>query len=439
MNRAIVAIVGRPNVGKSTLFNRLVGAPIAVVHGVPGTTRDRIYGTVEWGNAAFTLIDTGGIGLPGIDPLEEAVTAQVDLAIKEADLIIFLTDLRDGPIGTDLEVADRLRRTDKPVLLTGNKGDSPRDRSHASEFYELGLGEPIVVSAIRGTGTGDLLDAIVEKLPPDTLVPEDEDGNRVSVAIVGRPNVGKSSLLNAIAGEPRSVVNELPGTTRDAVDTDIEYAGRPLRLIDTAGIRRRGHIEPGVEAYSVLRAMRAIDRADIAVVLLDAEDAVTAQDAHVAGYIHEAAKGCVIALNKWDLVAPTPEAGALFLAEIRKGLHFLDYAPVVFMSARSGLHVNRVLDAVLDIADQRDRRIPTAQVNEFIQKVAAMHPFTRKGKALKILYATQASVRPPTFVLFVNEPELVHFGYRRHLENQLRREFGFDGTGIKLVFRRRGE
>ncbi|MBI4214060.1 MAG: ribosome biogenesis GTPase Der [Chloroflexi bacterium] len=439
MSRAIVAIVGRPNVGKSTLFNRLVGAPLAVVHGTPGTTRDRVYGAVDWGNTSFTLVDTGGIGLQRADSLNDAVIAQVDLAIEQADLILFLTDLREGPVGTDLDVAKRLRRTNKPVLLVANKGDSPRDRIHASEFYELGLDAPIVVSAIRGTGTGDLLDAVLQRLPPESFAPVEGDEDRVSVAIVGRPNVGKSSLLNAIAGETRAVVDDLPGTTRDAIDTDLEYAGRPLRFIDTAGIRKRGHIEPGVESFSVLRAMRAIDRADIAVVMLDAQDAVTAQDAHVAGYIHEAAKGCVIALNKWDLVEPSAEAGGLYLATIRKGLHFLDYAPAVFTSAKTGLHVNRVLDAILEVADQRDRRIPTAQVNEFIHKVATTHPFTRKGKALKILYATQASTRPPTFVFFVNEPELVHFAYRRHLENQIRREFGFQGTGIRLVFRHRGE
>lgn len=439
MTRPIVAIVGRPNVGKSTLFNRLVGAPQAVVHGVPGTTRDRVYGDVDWGDTSFTLVDTGGLGLEGATPLDEAVTAQAALAIQEADLILFLTDLRDGPVGADLDVAERLRRTDKPVLLVANKGDSPRDRAHATEFYELGLEAPIVVSAIRGSGTGDLLDAILQTLPPQILTPREDDEDHISVAIVGRPNVGKSSLLNAIAGESRSVVNALPGTTRDAIDTELEYAGRPLRLIDTAGIRRRGHIEPGVEAFSVIRALRAIDRADIAVVMLDAQDAVTAQDAHVAGYIHDAAKGCVIALNKWDLVAPSPEAGDLYLAAIKKGLHFLDYAPIVFVSAKTGLHVNRVLDAILDVSEQRDRRIPTSQVNEFIQKVTAVHPFARKGKSLKVLYATQASVRPPTFVLFVNDPDLVHFAYQRHLENQLRREFGFEGTGIKLVFRRRGE
>lgn len=438
MTKPIVAIVGRPNVGKSTLFNRLVGAQIAVVHGDPGTTRDRVYGNVEWGGRSFTVVDTGGIAFGGVDELEVAVTAQVDFAIREADLIVFLTDIRDGPVASDFEVAERLRRTDKPVLLVANKGDSLRDRVHTSDFYELGLDEPTVVSAIRGTGTGDLLDEMVHNLPGEPEIDELEE-DRISVAIVGRPNVGKSSLLNAIVGESRAVVSEFPGTTRDAIDTDITYAGNSLRLIDTAGIRRRGRVAQGIETYSVLRAMRAIDRAEIAVVLVDAEEGVTAQDAHVAGYVHEAAKGCIVAVNKWDLVPPAMDSGPVYLRSVRIGLHFLDYAPVVFIAAKTGLHVNRLLDEVERVAAQRDRRIPTAEVNEFVQKISSAHPFARKGRALKIFYATQASVRPPTFVFFVNEPELVHFAYRRFLENQLRRQYGFEGTGIRLVFRRRGE
>lgn len=439
MARPIVALVGRPNVGKSTLFNRLTGAQTAVVHDVPGTTRDRVYGTVEWSGRTFTLVDTGGIGLEADEELEQEVASQVELALGEADVILFLADLRAGLVPSDQEVAERLRRTQKPVLLVVNKGDSARDRTLSGEFFELGLGEPLVISAIRGIGTGDLLDSIVESLPREADTSEDLDEGRITVAIVGRPNVGKSSLLNTVVGAPRAAVAAEAGTTRDALDTDLEYAGRPLRLIDTAGIRRRGRVAPGVETYSVLRAMRAIDRAEIAIMLIDAEDGVTAQDAHVAGYIHEAAKGCVIAVNKWDLVPSAPDAGAVYLEDTRKGLHFLDYASVVFISAKTGLHVGRLLDQVFAVAEQRDRRVPTAQVNEFVQKVGLAHPFTRKGKALKIFYATQASTRPPTFVFFVNEPELVHFAYRRHLENQLRREFGFEGTGLRLVFRRRGE
>lgn len=439
MARSVVAIVGRPNVGKSTLFNRLVGAQVAVVHGEPGTTRDRVYGNVEWGGREFTLVDTGGIAFEGIDELQEAVTAQVELAIHEADLIVFLTDLRDGPLGPDFDVAKRLRRTDKPVLLVANKGDSARDRVNLVEFYELGLDQPVVVSAIRGTGTGDLLDEVVRSLPDEPEPPPEMDEDRIPVAIVGRPNVGKSSLLNAIVGKSRAVVSELPGTTRDAVDTDLQHGEHPLRLIDTAGIRRRGRVERGVETFSVLRAMKAIDRAEIAVILIDAQDGVTAQDAHVAGYVHESQKGCVIAVNKWDLVTPESDSGTTYLGLVRKGLHFLDYAPVVFIAAKTGLHVSRLLDQVVAVAAERDRRLPTSDVNDFVQKVVSAHPYARKGKALKIFYATQAAVRPPTFVFFVNEPELLHFAYRRFLENQLRRAFGFEGTGIRLVFRRRGQ
>ena len=434
----MVAVVGRPNVGKSTLFNRLVGAQVAVVHDVPGTTRDRIYGIVEWGGREFTLVDTGGVGLDARTEIERGVVEQAAVATREADLIVLVTDIRAGPTGSDAEVGQRLRRTDKPMILVANKGDSARDRAHAGELFELGLGEPIVISAHRGTGTGDLLDRIVELLPPDSGEELDEE-EPLGVAIVGRPNVGKSSLLNAIVGTPRSIVSEVPGTTRDTIDTDIEYADYALRLIDTAGIRRRGHVEPGVETYSVLRAFRAIDRAEIAVVLIDAAEGVAAQDAHVAGYVHESAKGCIIAVNKWDLVTPDPEAGGEYLAMVRKGLSFLDYAPVVFISAKTGLHVNRILDQVLNVAEQRDQRVTTGQLNEFVKTATAQHPLTRGGRTLKILYCTQASVRPPTFVFFVNDVALVHFAYQRYLENQLRQRFGFDGTGIKLVFRRRGE
>jgi GTP-binding protein len=436
----LVAIVGRPNVGKSTLFNRLIGAPVAVVHGVPGTTRDRLYGTVSWGGRDFTLVDTGGMGLEGAGELEHAVLAQVDVALEEADVILFLTDGREGPVATDFAVADTLRRTRKPIILVTNKVDSRRDQLRIPEFYELGLGEPAGVSALRGLEIGDLLDRTVAAFPAEGAEGAASEADEVaSIAIVGRPNVGKSSLLNALLGRPRAIVAEAPGTTRDALDTEMVYEGRTLRLIDTAGIRRRGHIARGVETYSVLRAMRAIDRAEIGAVLIDAHDGVTAQDAHIAGYIHEAAKGCVIAVNKWDLVTPSPEAGDAYMAEVRRSLNFLDYAPVVFLSARTGLHVSRLLDRCLEVAQERDRRVPTAQVNEFVHTVVASHPHTHKGKALKCFYATQSSVRPPTFVFFVNDSDLVHFTYRRYLENQLRERFGFAGTGIRLVFRNRRE
>lgn len=436
MPRPVVAIVGRPNVGKSTLFNRLVGAPVAVVHATAGTTRDRLYGTMEWRGRDFTLVDTGGIGLDEGD-LDRSIVAQAEAAIQEADVVLFVVDVRDGSIPTDVEVAHRLRRSTKPVLVVANKADNARERLRAAEFFDLGLGEPLAVSPIQGTGTGDLLDRVVEALP--AYAETEEEAEARGIAIVGRPNVGKSSLLNAIVGSERAIVHDLPGTTRDAIDTLIEHGGQHLLLIDTAGIRRRGKVARGVETYSVLRAVRAIERADIAIVVLDAPTGISAQDTHVAGYVHEAAKGCVIAVNKWDLVEKSPEAGATYTALVRRELAFLDYAPMVFISARTGLNIGRLLDRVLEVAAERDRRVPTAQANEFFREVAAAHPLTDRGKALKVLYATQASTRPPTFVLFVNDPAIVHFSYRRYLENQIRRRFGFEGSGIRLVFRGRRE
>jgi GTP-binding protein len=434
----IVAFVGRPNVGKSTLFNRFLGGQYAVVHETPGTTRDRLYGEVEWRGRTFSIIDTGGIGLDAEGQLDQSVIGQAEAAIAEADTIVFLTDVRAGPVPVDVEIANRLRRTTKPVVLVANKGDGPTDRTRGLDFFELGLGEPLVVSAIRGMGTGDLLDRIFETLPPPSEETE-EESDTIPVAILGRPNVGKSSLLNAIVGEERVIVNQMPGTTRDAIDTQIEHNGVPMTLIDTAGIRRRGKIERGIEAYSVMRAMRAVDRADVGILVIDAQDGVTSQDTHVGGAIHQAAKGCIIAVNKWDLVERSPDSGAKHLAAMRRGLVYLDYAPVVFISAMTGLNVPRVLDRVVKISEERKKRISTAQINEFIREILTSHPLTEKGRLLKVLYATQAAANPPTFVLFVNDPELMHFSYRRYIENQLRRRFGFEGTGIKIIVRGRSE
>ncbi len=437
--RPIIAFVGRPNVGKSTLFNRLLGGQYAVVHETPGTTRDRLYGEVEWRGRTFSVVDTGGIGLDAAGELDESVIGQAEAAIAEADTIVFLTDVRAGPVPVDIEIADRLRRTTKPVILVANKGDASSDELRGTDFFELGLGEPLVISAVRGMGTGDLLDRIVATLPPEDEGESDEESDTIPVAILGRPNVGKSSLLNAIAGEERVIVNQMPGTTRDAIDTTIDYHGTPLVLIDTAGIRRRGKIERGIEAYSVMRAMRAVDRADVGVLVIDAHDGVTAQDTHVGGAIHEAAKGCVIAVNKWDLVERSPDSGAKYLAAMRRGLVFLDYAPVVFISAKTGLNVPKVLERVIKIAEERKKRISTPQVNDFMREITTSHPLNEKGKLLKVLYATQAAANPPTFVLFVNDPELMHFSYKRYIENQLRRRFGFEGTGIKIIVRGRSE
>jgi GTP-binding protein len=449
MARPVVAIVGRPNVGKSTLFNRLIGEQRAVMHDVPGTTRDRLYGTSDWRGHELTVIDTGGIGVEtdvlrgpgdanrwGSLPLSQ-ILDQAQEAMDEADVILFLVDAQIGPAAADLDVADLLRRSQKPVIVGANKSEGRRGSQNSVEFFELGLGEPIPFSAIHGTGTGDLLDAIVDRLPPPVETP-DEDPD-LSVAIVGRPNVGKSSLLNKLIGKDRSIVSPIPGTTRDAVDTEIRWFGQRVLLIDTAGIRRRGRIEQGVEKFSVLRAVRAIERAEVAVLVIDAVDGVTAQDTHVAGYVQEAKKGLVIAVNKWDLIEKSNQTTLDYTAMIQRDLNFVDWAPMVFVSAESGQRTGRILELARDVQAERDRRVTTPKLIEMVRNAVARHPRTEGGRVLKIYYATQADVRPPTFVFFVNDPKLLHFTYERYLENQIRQHFGFQGTAIRLVFRGRSE
>jgi GTP-binding protein len=435
--RPLVALVGRPNVGKSTLFNRLIGEPYAVVHETPGTTRDRLYGTADWSGIEFALVDTGGIGLEVAGDVMAGTLAQAQEAIAQADVIVLVVDAQTGPVAADTDVALLLRRTHKPVLVAANKAESRRAELGAAEFHELGLGEPIAISAIHGTGTGDLLDAIIDRLPRAPEEPPAED--EVSLAIVGRPNVGKSSLLNALVGAERSIVSPVPGTTRDAVDSLFEYRGQAVRLVDTAGVRRRGRIAPGIEKYSVLRALRAIDRAEVAALVLDGAEGVTAQDAHVAGYIQEAAKGVVLVVNKWDLVEKSPRIQAEYTRRVREGLQFLDYAPLLFVSAKTGRGVPRVLEAALSADAARATRVPTARLNSAMAEAVRAHPISARGKPLKLLYVTQSAVRPPTFVFFVNDAKILHFTYRRYLENQLREQFGFAGTGIRLVFRGRRE
>jgi GTPase len=464
--KPLVAIVGRPNVGKSTFFNRMIGERVAIVEAMPGTTRDRIYGDSDWNGRDFTLIDTGGLelgpGIPvgqvGLDgqpgDIMKRVQAQAELAIEEADVIVFMVDARAGITAADEEVADMLRRTRKPVILAANKADNARLRHDAVEFYTLGLGEPIVLSSIQGTGTGDLLDIIVDALPPEEEKAEGEEKEEITrIAIVGRPNVGKSSLLNAILGFQRSIVSAVPGTTRDAIDTEFAYKDRKLILIDTAGIRRRGRVGPGVEKYSVLRASRAIDRCDVALLLIDASEGLAAQDTHIAGEIQEKAKGVVVIVNKWDLAQaqrraereekfPHPdeeiESAERYRKIIAEGLKFIPYAPIVFASAKTGYHVQSLLDTVLNIAEMRYLRVPTSRLNEVVQEAIRRHnPTIFRGKVLKIYYATQTQVNPPTFVFFVNDPQAVHFSYERYLENQLRNAFSFRGTGIRLHFRAR--
>lgn len=443
MSKPIVAIVGRPNVGKSTLFNRLIGERRAIVEDEPGTTRDRVYGTTDWGGVEFTIIDTGG--LQDDQELEgESTTVlarftrdQAHAAIAEADVIVFMVDGKAGMNAGDHEVAEILRRADKPTILVANKAESADRRDAIYEFYELGLGDPLAISSYHGTGTGDLLDRIVEALP---AVEEEEGIEGPAIAIVGRPNVGKSRLLNALIGQERSIVSDIPGTTRDSLDTVLEWAGQPVTLIDTAGIRRRGRIDRGIEQYSVLRSMRAIDRADVVLLVIDATEGFTAQDLHIAGYIAEQKKGIVVVVNKWDLIEKDSSTMDEFREEARRQLDFMPYAPLVFVSAKFGQRVNQVLDAALAVVSERHKRVPTAALNKMLKDAVAAHPPPSKpGKWLKFYYATQADVSPPTFIIFVNDPTQIHFTYRRFLENQLRDAFGFTGTAIRLSFRGRDE
>jgi GTP-binding protein len=455
--KPIVALVGRPNVGKSTLFNRLVGRRQAIIEDVAGTTRDRIYGDSDWGGREFMLVDTGGLDInPAADRarthqegagftagaasrlFNREIRDQAEIAIAEAEVIVMLVDGLVGLTAADEDVADLLRRTNKPVLLAVNKADNKQRRQEATEFYALGLNDPIPVSALHGTGTGDLLDAIIESLPE---MPEDEaEEELIHIAIVGRPNVGKSSLLNQLLGEERVIVSDVPGTTRDAIDTRIVYEGLELVLIDTAGIRRRGKIEPGVEKYSFLRAMKSINRADVCLFLIDANDMVTAQDAHIAGYIIEEAKSAVVVVNKWDAVTKDTYTMHEYTEEIRADLKFLDYMPVLFISAKDGQRVHKVLPAALQVQEERLRRIPTGELNRLVHEAVALNP--PKGghrHRLKFLYTTQARTDPPTFVFFVNNHELVHFSYQRYLENQIRAKYNFLGTPIRMVFRTRND
>jgi len=428
MRPTIVAIVGRPNVGKSKLFNRLVGEQIAVIEDEPGTTRDRIYGDVEWSGRSFTLVDTGGIEGDPSSEIGRLVRAQAQQAIEEADLIVLGIDVSEGLTPDDHAVADLLRRSNKPVVIVAMKADNAQRRLAANDLYRLGYDEVIAVSSLHGTGTGDLLDWIVERLP--RIEPAEED-ERPKIAIVGRPNVGKSSLLNAIVGRQRSIVSDTPGTTRDALDTELVHDGREITLIDTAGIRRRGKIDVGVEKYSVMRALRAVNRADVALVVLDSGEGVTAQDTHLAGYVREAGRGAVLVANKWDLAPGDQRAGAL-----REDFKFMPWAPIAHVSAKTGRRVTAPLDLALAAWQERQRRVPTGELNRVVRNAMAAHrPPSRRGKALKVKYATQAEVEPPTFVFFVNDPELVHLSYERFLENQLREAFGFQGTPIRLRFR----
>jgi len=435
MGKPIVAIVGRQNVGKSTLFNRIVGKRIAIVEDLPGTTRDRILADVSWRDTEFTIVDTGGLEPKPQSSLAQRVKEQVKIAITDANVIIFLVDVGDGLTPYDLEIADMLRQTSKPLLLVANKADNARRENEAAEFYELGLGEPLAISAYHFQGIGDLQDRIITLLPAPSLV--ETKPETMKVAIVGRPGVGKSMLLNALLGEERTIVNDVPGTTRDAIDTLLDFEGQSVLLIDTAGIRRRGQLGVGVERHSVSRALQAIGRADIALLVLDASEPLAAQDMHVAGYVQQAAKGIVLVVNKWDLVAN--KAINEYDKYIKSQFKFMPYAPIIYTSAKSGEGVQKILPQVRQVYQERLKQLPASLVNSVVQKAVAARDLPRAGnKRLKILSATQSGVNPPTFVFSVNDAKLIHFSYQRYLENKLRQSFGFVGTPLLLVFKTRG-
>lgn len=429
----LVALVGRPNVGKSTLFNRIVGQRLAIVESVSGTTRDRLYAEAEWNGKAFNVVDTGGLELDETGELTTRVRNQAQLAIEEADVVVLVTDADAGLTAADIDVAALLRASTKPVVLAVNKAEKQVNRLNASEFWALALGEPCAVSALHGSGSGDLLDRITDALAESA--PEDETDERLRVAIVGRPNVGKSSLLNRLVGSERMIVSDVPGTTRDAVDTTIRFQGEEIVLVDTAGIRRRGKIEVGIEKYAVIRAMRAIERCDVAVIMIDAQDGVTAQDTHIAGYIHDAGRGAIIAVNKWDLIEKDTYTFDTYCDTVRAALKFVDYAPIVAISALTGQRAPKVLELARQIDATRKVRIPTGELNRLVADMQARHSLTHKGRELKLRFASQVSVAPPTFVFFVNDVKLVHFSYERFVENQIRERYGFEGTPLRLLFR----
>ena len=432
--KPIVAIVGRQNVGKSTLLNRLVGKRLAIVEDSPGTTRDRVIASVNWRDKEFTVVDTGGLELAASSAVGRRVQEQKETAVAEADVILFVVDVKDGAIAADMEMADRLRRVKKPRLLVANKVDNEKLEAGVAEFYQLGLGEPVAISAYHGRGTAELLEQIAALLPESATAATEPE--IMKIAIVGRPNVGKSMLLNALVGEKRAIVDDAPGTTRDAIDTRVDFDGQNVLLIDTAGIRKRGRIGRGVEHYSVLRALRAIDRADIALLVLDAMEMITAQDRHIAGYIQQATKGAVVVVNKWDLVeGKKPGEWGRYIGS---QLKFMSYAPIIYTSAKFGEGVDRIIPEARRIYLQRLKRLATAEVNNVVQEAAAAHVRPRQGRReLKIFYATQTEINPPTFVFFVNDAKLVHFSYQRYLEGRLRQSFGFNGTPLRLFFRTR--
>ena len=439
MSRPIVAVVGRPNVGKSTLFNRLAGERISIVQDTPGVTRDRIYADVDWLNYKFTLIDTGGMEPGAEDIILRQILTQAQIAIETADVIIFVTDVKQGVTEADAQVANILRRTKKPVVLAVNKVDDMRKENlDVYEFYSLGIGEVYPISAGQALGLGDMLDAVCAHFPEGAENAEDEDV--IKVALIGKPNVGKSSLINRILGEDRLIVSNIPGTTRDAIDTPFELDGQKYVLIDTAGMRRKSKIKEDIEKYSIIRAVAAVERCDVAVLVIDAQEGITDQDAKIAGIAHERGKAAIIAVNKWDAIEKDDKTMNKFLKDIATDLAYMSYAPRVFISALTGQRVIKMLDTVKEVYANNCLRVSTGVLNDvLVEAMATQQPPAEKGRQLKIYYMTQVGVKPPTFVIFVNDRELMHFSYRRYIENQLRQNFGFKGTPIHFVVRQKGD
>lgn len=434
MSKPIVAIVGRPNVGKSTLFNKIAGKRISIVEDTPGVTRDRIFAEAEWLGSTFSLIDTGGIEPYAEDIIMKQMKRQAEMAIETADVIIFVVDVQEGITPTDEEVADILRKANKLVILACNKVDAPKYKDNIYEFYNLGIGEPIGISAGQSLGLGDLLDEVIKGFPKEGEELYDELTTKV--AVVGKPNVGKSSIINSILGEDRVIVSNIPGTTRDAIDTPFEKDGQKYVLIDTAGMRKKGKISESIERYSVIRSLTAIERADVCLLIIDGEEGITEQDSKIAGYIHEQGRGAIIVVNKWDLVEKDDKTVNVFKQNIMRVLPFMSYAPVMFVSALTGQRISKILDMVDFVSNQHALRVQTGVLNDIINEAVLMNqPAVSGGRRLNIYYATQVSVKPPTFVIFVNDPELMHFSYERYLENQVRKSFGFEGTPIRLIIR----
>lgn len=437
--KPIVAIVGRPNVGKSTLFNKIAGKRISIVEDTPGVTRDRVYADASWLDKNFTLIDTGGIEPNSKDEILSQMRRQAELAVEMADVVILMTNLHDGVTANDMDVASMMLKAQKKIVLAVNKSDTVGEPSpEFYEFYNLGLGDPIPISSTHGLGVGDLLDAVCEQFPEDCDTSADDDS--VKIAVIGRPNAGKSSLINKILGENRVIVSSIAGTTRDAIDSDYERDGIKYTLIDTAGMRKRGKIEEVVERYSVVRSLAAVDRSDVCVLMLDANEGVTEQDTKIAGYAHEQGKACVIAVNKWDTIEKDSKTMSEFTDRVREGLAYMQYAPIIFISAKTGQRLDKLFEEINDANIQHKRRISTGMLNDILNDaVARQQPPADKGKRLKIYYGTQASAEPPTFVLFCNSTDLFHYSYLRYIENRIREAFGFVGTPIRFILREKGD